>query len=126
MSALILRECEELLATIHGATVCLDLFSEERPGVKIYYFGVMACSRLECMAKITDAESNNYFKQPTAYFAGKIVGMLRLTLETVSIKQIREYSCTSFPTFLYFRQYLTLIDNFLSFFCSSNNNNTWP
>lgn len=126
MSALILRECEELLATIHGATVCLDLFSEERPGVKIYYFGVMACSRLECMAKITDAESNNYFKQPTAYFAGKIVGMLRLTLETVYIKQIREYSCTSFPTFLYCRQYLTLIDNFLSFFCSSNNNNTWP
>lgn len=51
----------------------------------------MACSRPQCMAKITDAESNNYFKQPTAYFAGKMVGMLRLTLETVSTKRIREY-----------------------------------
>ena len=61
----------------------------------------MACSRPQCMAKITDAETNNYFKQPTAYFAGKMVGMLRLTLETVSTKRIREYSCTSFPTFIY-------------------------
>ena len=126
MNTLILTECEELLATIHGATVCLDLFSEERPGVEIYYFVVMACSRLECMAKTTDAESNNYFKQPTAYFAGKIVGMIRLTLKTVSTKRIREYSRTSFPTFIYCRQYLTLIDNFLLFFCSSNNNNTRP
>lgn len=50
-------------------------------------------------AIITDAESNNYFKQPTPYFAGKIGGYSVLRSKRSLLKELGNIYALLFQPF---------------------------